>query len=261
MRHHIAGALVVALGFSLAGASDKPPRDPWKLRLFRFEFDNDNYIGSDDAFTAGWSLQWHSRGLDTWGPKTKGWIGKLPGLGDDGDGGRIARWAVGLGQIILTPSDISIAEPQPNDVPWAGILAATVTWAAYDNRRLGAIQLYLGCMGPCSFGEQVQKFVHEDLGLGEPPEGWDNQLVNQVLANVNYEYRYKILRAAEERYLPGRFAFDMSTGVMAGAGNAAILARGDLEIRFGWGLTMGFTKIPDIVPLGLVVDPVYFDPK
>src|SRR5262245_33644592 len=166
--------------------------------MFRFEFDNDNFLGSDDAFSAGWSFQLHSNLMDTWNPAYASWIGRFPGLGDDGSGGRVARWAYGLTQIIITPADVSIAEPQPEAAPWAGILGVYASFSAYDNRRLAALQLYLGCMGPCSYAEQVQTFIHEDLGFGTPPEGWDNQLVNQVLGNVNYEYRYKIWADDEE---------------------------------------------------------------
>lgn len=259
-RTRLAFALLLALVATPAVATEPAPQDPWSLRLFRFEFDNDSFLGSDDSFSAGWSLQLHSRLMDQWGAGSRGWIGKLPGLGDDGEGRRIVRCAAALTQVILTPSDVSIEAPQPDDVPWAGVLAATSSWSSYDNRRLGAVQFYLGCMGPCSGGEQVQKFIHEDLGFGEPPKGWDNQLVNQWLANLNYEYRYKLAASDEARYVPGRFAADFAAGGMAGVGNAATLVRGDLEFRFGWGLPMGFTKIPDFAPLGLVLDPVYFDP-
>ena len=126
-RRALTCALLLGFGWSLAVADEASAKDPRRLRLFRLEFDNDTYIGSDDGFTAGWGLQLHSRLMDRWGPKTKGWIGRLPGLGDDGTGGRIVRWAGGFGQTILTPSDIEVAEPQPDDVPWAGILAATAT--------------------------------------------------------------------------------------------------------------------------------------
>src|SRR6266850_2126324 len=178
-------AIVAFCGLSTAlAAGDRQPKSPWDLKLFRFEFDNDTFLGSDDAFTAGWSFQVHSRVMDRWNPAFAGWIGKLPGLGDDGQGRRVARWAFALSQIILTPEDISIAAPQPNDTPWAGILGASGTWSSYDNKRLGAMQLYLGCMGPCSQAEHVQKFVHEDLGFGETPEGWANQLSNKPLTNL-----------------------------------------------------------------------------
>ena len=247
------------LGLAITSATAKePPKDFRRLYLFRFEFDNDTYLGSDDAFSAGWSFQVHSRLDDRWARGYAGWIGKLPGLGDDGEGGRIVRWAAGLSQIIITPEDVSIAAPQPDDAPWAGILGAAVSWTAYDNKKMGSLQLYGGCMGPCSGAEQVQTFVHDDLGFGTPPEGWDNQLVNEALFNVNYEYRYKVYAPKADRYFtPGRFGHDLSLGGMAAAGNVVTSIAAELEYRFGWGLPMGFTKTPDPVPLGMMLDPVY----
>jgi hypothetical protein len=268
MRRAAAVALLAlaAYGFSPVAAAaedkpEKPKKDPWTLKMFRFEFDNDSFIGSDDAFSAGWSFQWHSNLMDRWDPAYAGWIGKVPGLGDDGQGRRIVRWAYALSQIIVTPKDVSIAEPQPMDAPWAGLLGLTGTWSAYDNRRLGAIQVYLGCMGPCSFGEQVQTFIHEDLGFGEPPQGWDNQLSNKALANLNYKYSYKLLADDLADYVPGRFAQDFGVGGQAAAGNLATHVAAELEYRFGWGVPMGFTKIPDPPGFGLVLDPVYLDPE
>ena len=162
-------ALLLVGGLAEALAADRPPKNPWELKLFRFEFDNDSFIGSDDAFTAGVSFQIHSQLRDEWHSAYASWIGRVPGLGDDGRGRRITRWAYGISQVIITPEDITIEEPQPDDAPWAGILGATGSWAAYDNRTLAAIQLYLGCMGPCAHAEDVQTFVHDDLGVGEHP--------------------------------------------------------------------------------------------
>jgi hypothetical protein len=48
-------------------------------------------------------------------------------------------------------------------------LGGYVSWSAYDNRRLAAVQAYLGCIGPCSRAEEVQKLVHNGLGAGHPP--------------------------------------------------------------------------------------------
>lgn len=239
---------------------EKARKDPWNLKVFRFEFDNDTFLGSDDAFSAGWSFQIHSRLGDEWDPAWK-WMGKIPSLGDDGAGGRVVRWAWGLSQIILTPTDISISTPQPNDVPWAGTLGITASAWSNNNRRLGAVQIYFGCMGPCSYAEQVQTFIHEDLGFGQPPEGWDNQLSNQVLGNLNYEYRYKLYAPEVEHYVPGRFAHDVSVGGQAAAGNLTTFLQAQVEYRFGWGLPMGFTKIPDPAGIGMVGEPVYFDPN
>src|SRR5688572_10166834 len=118
-------AMAAAIAFWLstqavaAEARSKPLSDRWMLR---FEFDNDTLLDSDDAFTAGWSLQLHSKLMDRWNPAFAGWIDKVPGLGDDGHGRRVVRWAAALTQMILTPKDLTIAEPQPDDAAWAGLL-------------------------------------------------------------------------------------------------------------------------------------------
>lgn len=260
-----AGALL-ASGFLTAAAPALHAQDTLAtnlrtLSLFRFDFDNDVILGKDNSFTAGWSLQLHSRLNDTWAPGYAQWIGRVPGLGDGGRGGPITRWAVGISQVIITPKDVGIAAPQPNDAPWAGMLGAAVSWSAYDNRRLAALQVYAGCMGPCSEAEHVQKFVHGNLGLGPLPKGWDNQLADQALFNVNYEYRYKLFAVAPDRYFtPGRFAHDLSVGSHVGLGNLETLIWGQVEYRFGWGLPMGFTKAPDPPGWGIMLDPVYVDP-
>jgi hypothetical protein len=263
-----AGLLVAFLGGVLAPPAcaaeaattvDQLPRSVFERRLIRFEFDNDTFLKSDDGFSAGWSLQIHSELDDTWGRAWAGWIGRLPGLGDDGAGGRIARWAAGFGQMIFTPREITFEAPQPDDSPWAGVLGASLSWSAYDNRRLGAMQVFLGCIGPCAGGEAVHKFVHETLGIGEPPEGWDNQLADRALANLNYEYRYKILRRAPEAHRPGRFTTDAAAGGEAAVGNLATFVQAQVEFRFGWGVPMGFAPTPDPPGYGIMLDPVYVD--
>ncbi|HET8945500.1 MAG TPA: lipid A deacylase LpxR family protein [Candidatus Polarisedimenticolia bacterium] len=269
-RRRRGGGSAIRLVFLMAGlfavcpplpAGEDPPKSPWDLKMFRFEFDNDNFVGSDDAFSAGWSFQIHSKLMDQWNPAYAGWIGRIPGLGDDGRGDRVVRWAYGVTQMILTPADISIETPQPDDVPWAGYAGLVGSWSSYDNRRLAAIQVYLGCKGPCSQAEDVQKFVHNKLGLGEDPQGWGNQLSYRALANLNYEYRYKLAAPRDlGKYKPGRYANDLTVGSMAAAGNLNTRLTAKIEYRFGWGLPMGFTKIPDPPGVGMMLDPVYLVP-
>jgi hypothetical protein len=260
-------ALLVPPGAS-AAENDKPPlleRPKW-----RFEFDNDILTGGDDAFSAGFSVQRHSPMFDTWDEKRGGkerkgfalWIGRhIPGLGDGGEGGRIVRRATGLGFLLQTPEDIENPDPQPLDVPWAGTAGIATAWSAYDNRSFGAFQIYVGCMGPCSGAEQIQKFVHDDLGLSDSsPQGWDNQLDTEALFNVNYALRYKVAAAVDERYQPGRFAGDFAIGGQVGAGNYFTFAEAQLELRWGWGLPMGFTHIPDPLGRGIMIDPAYVPP-
>src|SRR6267378_999274 len=227
--------LLASVFLTAQGAS----ADLRNLSAVRFDFENDVLLGMDNSFTAGWSLQWHSRLNDVWGPGYAKWIGRVPGLGDGGRGGPITRLAVGISQVIITPKDVGNPAPQPNDAPWAGMLGAAVSWSAYDNRRMAALQVYAGCMGPCSAAELVQK----------------------ALFNVNYEYRYKLFVDRPARYFtPGRFAHDLSVGSHVGLGNVETLIWGQVEYRFGLGLPLGFTKAPDPPGWGIMLDPVYVDP-
>lgn len=253
-------ALLLGCVGVVEAAADEPSVDVRDLKLFRFEFDNDTFVGSDDAFSAGWSVQVHSEMLDEWSPGLRGWIGRVPGLHDDGEGGRIIRWSWGITQLIITPTDVMIAAAQPNDAPWAGLLGGYASWAAYDNRRLAALQLYLGCMGPCSQAEDVQGFIHDDLGWGEMPEGWGNQLDDKLLANINYEYRHKLWRSAA-RGPTHRWGTDLSVGAQAGVGSFATYASTWIEYRFGWDLPQGFAKLADPPALGIALDPAYLEPS
>lgn len=85
--------------------------------------------------------------------------------------------------------------------------------------------------------------------------------MNQALANVNYEYRYKLVADEPDQYLvPGRFAADFSVGSQVGLGNLATFLSGQFEYRFGWGLPMCFTKAPDPLGIGIMLDPIYIEP-
>jgi hypothetical protein len=255
----IATVALLACVIAGQGVAAEPEKDFRDLKLFRFEFDNDTFLDSDDAFSAGWSIQLHSALLDEWTPGLAGWIGRLPTLGDDGNGGRIVRWSWGLTQLIITPADVMVAAAQPGDAPWAGLFGGHVSWAAYDDRRLAALQAYLGCVGPCSGAEPVQKFVHEDLGFGEMPEGWSNQLADDVLVNLNYEYRHKVWTSRAHHETDG-WGHDLAVGAQIGVGSFATYAGAWVEYRFGWDLPTGFTKLADPAALGVALDPVYSDP-
>ena len=80
--------LTAAVPAVSAAAQDTDLRN---LSVVRFDFDNDVLLGKDNSFTAGWSLQWHSRLNDVWGPGYAKWIGRVPGLGDGGRGGGRSR--------------------------------------------------------------------------------------------------------------------------------------------------------------------------
>ena len=238
--------------------AETAPRDARDLKLLRLEADNDAFVDSDGSFTSSFSVQLHSPLFDEWPPAFARWVGRVPGLSDDGPGSRVVRRAWGVTQLMITPKDITVTGPQPNDVPWAGMLGGYVSWSSYDNERLAALQGYVGCMGSCSHAEEVQKLFHNSLGRGKEPRGWPNQISDRLLLNVNYEYRRKLWgRAAFD---PRGWSNDLSAGAQLGVGSFATYAQAWLEYRFGWDVPEGFTNLADPPALGVALDPVYVDP-
>jgi hypothetical protein len=254
----ITATLGVLVWTTVSSVYAQAPEDARDLKLLRFEVDNDAFVDSDGALTSAWSLQLHSPLFDKWPGAFERRVGLIPGLGDDGTGGRVVRRALGVTQLMITPKNITIARPQPDDVPWAGLLGAYVSWSSYDNDRLAALQGYVGCIGSCSYAEEVQKLFHDSLGRGKSPRGWPNQIADRPLLNVNYEFRRKLwTRGAFD---PRGRSNDLSAGAQLGAGSFATYAQTWLEYRFGWDVPQGFTNLADPPALGIALDPVYLDP-
>ncbi len=250
-------SLALFLLFVLSGhvaLAQEEPRD--KSVLWHFGFDNDLFTGSDDFFTAGWDIQRHSPAVDSWDKlnlsKPSRWIADfVPGV--SGADGRRVRKGFGVSQIIQTPEDLSQTALIEDDVPYAGVLGFANSWMALDQDRLNAFQIYLGMLGPASMAEQVQSFVHTDLGLGEDPMGWDNQLGNELIVNLNYALARKIVGTGVSRK---GFGSDLAYTADFGLGNLFTQAQAGLEARLGWGLPKGFVPIPDVAGRGALLDPI-----
>lgn len=91
-----------------------------------------------------------------------------------------------LGQEIHTPSDIEKYELIEDDNPYAGYLYGKISRINSNEFKRLETGISIGIVGRHSFSEDVQKFVHNNLGLGPPPNGWDNQLSDELALNGNY---------------------------------------------------------------------------
>jgi lipid A 3-O-deacylase len=240
---------VASIAFFLGGAvfAEGP--------MWRFEFDNDIVGGSDDFFSAGWSIQRHSAAVSSWEEMELSsfsqWISKhVPGLSGGED--MFVRRGTGLSQIIQTPKDISDPALIEDDVPYAGVLGIASSWTALSNERIVTFQLYTGVLGPASLAEQAQKFVHNDLGLGDDPMGWDHQLSNEFLLNLNMSAAHKLWSSGQ----PAGMSMDLAGGGGFGLGNLFTQVQLGLQTRFGWNMPAGFAHIPDLAGRGVIVNPV-----
>jgi hypothetical protein len=225
----------------IAGNKDRHLREAAKFRL---EFDNDVAFGSDNQFSNGWSIQLHTAVADSWqtvdGPgeawkKLGAWLPSLTGEGLK------YRMNFGIGQIIQTPDDLEDPDFIANDVPYTGLLAWHSAWTAFNDVDFRGFQTTLGVVGRPSFAEQTQNFVHKITG-SEIAEGWDNQLEDELVVNLNYMRKKKFYKTD---------SFDAAVSGLAALGTMFTVADVRLETRFGRNMPRGFVYTPE--PIGRTV--------
>lgn len=181
------------------------------------------------------------------------WMGEhVPGLSTDK--GRKARVGYGFSQVMQTPTDLTVSDLIPEDVPYAGVFGGYGSWYSLSNKTLRGFQLFVGILGPTAQAEDVQKFIHNDLGLGTDPKGWDNQLNNELLVNINYELSRKVWSYGE--FGPGKFMTDIAVGGGGALGNYYTGLTGQLEWRIGWGVPRGFATLVESDGRGIWMNPV-----
>jgi lipid A 3-O-deacylase len=251
----LAGILIV--GLPLSGKSEEAVKS-LDDRLWRFSFDNDALVWeSDDFFTGGFSLYWFSAAVSGWDELQltgiSQWIAnEVPGI--VGDGSVRVRKGFGVSQMTQTPSDLSQTELIEDDVRYAGVLGIANSWMAVSDERLNAFQIYLGVVGPVALGDELQNGFHSVLGRGEDALGWDNQLNNEPLVNLNYSMMRKIGSVGTDGL---GWAADLAYGGAASLGNLFTEAQFDVQARLGRRVPRGFAHIPDIAGRGVIMEPVF----
>jgi hypothetical protein len=244
-----------ALALLLAAEGTAQTQAPGELRLY---LENDSLLNpfptrTDRYYTHGTRLEWIL-------PEAKSDLHFLPGV-DHSDwcslvcGKHFAEGRVNtgfaLGQNMYTPDDISVAAPQPNDRPWAGLLYVSriarvsyVQWSL-NAQRQDRIEVSLGVVGPASFAKEVQVGWHDLWGFA-PLNGWHNQLRNEPVLQLRYD---TALRWPRE---DGGHA-DIIPRVRANVGNALTSLEAEVTGRIGWNLS-GFgvqTIAPQLEPAAI----------
>jgi lipid A 3-O-deacylase len=123
--------------------------------------ENDSFADTDHNYTSGMKLVSSFHGVD-----------RL----DRGDAEAVLLLLVG--QSLFTPTDLSLAHPDPADRPYAAWLygGAGLSWEEPD--RFSYWELQLGVVGPSAKGEDVQVWSHS-WSDSEYPAGWSQQLPDE----------------------------------------------------------------------------------
>ena len=160
--------IALALAAAAAGAAEAPaklaPRSVWVVSLTE---ENDKFAPSnkDRYYTQGLKVA-INRGDHTF---------------------------FSLTQEINTPSDTLSPNPSLDDMPYSGALYLGWGYGAILDRGgrkdcLFSVEAKLGVIGPAAGGQTVQNKFHELINT-PPSAGWENQVPNELLVNIDGEFR------------------------------------------------------------------------
>jgi len=218
------------LSIQLLAQAEKPDYSG----TFSLYFENDTFVGTDRCFTGGWKLGWISRNLKNY--RENSLLRWLPFVNKPGFQHSVS---LAIGQCAYTPDDISLDFLIEDDRPYAGILFLAFGIHSISSRQLDTLEINLGIVGPHSYVEQLQTFIHRLLNA-PLPEGWHNQLKDELALQAVYERKWKLIQPRLEK----GFGFDLIPHFGGGLGNIYIYASTGMQMRFGWNLPADFgTKI------------------
>jgi len=158
-----------------------------------FTMDNDFFVGNgtDSYYSGGLRLSFQTDYFDEFtDDNSPRWMRRLFGAMPlvSGEGFKRSS-SYGFGQVVNTPLDITVPAPQPDDLPYSGLLYGYYSLQGHTERHAESISALVGVVGPLSLAEQTQKLIHKLTG-SDPPQGWDFQLKDEPVVNLAYNYSH-----------------------------------------------------------------------
>ncbi|MBT8041127.1 MAG: lipid A deacylase LpxR family protein [Gammaproteobacteria bacterium] len=170
--------------------------------------------------------------------------------------GEIGIHGYSFGQSMFTPEDTDRADLIVDDRPYAGWLymqtgIANVYEDTGNKQVINGLGLTVGIVGPWSLADKTQEKFHRMIGV-DVPQGWDNQLENELGLNVGYLRKWRQLVP-----LKNNLQFEISYHGGAVLGNVYTYASAGVMARWGTALendigpptiAPGFTGLPVFRP-------------
>jgi hypothetical protein len=178
----------------------------------RFHYDNDLFIGTDYYYTQGYQLEVVNPALRK-NPLTRLLLTTR---------GQETQYGLAFEHFGFTPTSIRSRTVLVGDRPFAACLLLKTFSITIDTMRRTRISstLSTGMMGPVALGRQIQAGLHR-LTNGIDPQGWPNQLRNDVILNYTlsyekqlYAYRHALSVSAMGQAQVGTFSDRLQTGVV-----------------------------------------------
>ncbi|WP_300441865.1 lipid A deacylase LpxR family protein [Christiangramia sp.] len=164
-------------------------RDIKSDSYFRFNYDNDYFSGTDENYTQGYSLELVIPFLEK---NPANYLFLTPKKNSE------VKYGLAIEHIGFTAPNIGSPEIQFGERPFAAAImlkSFAIITDTLANSRL-ASSLSLGLIGPGAFGKEMQAGIHK-ITENTIPEGWKNQIKNDVVINYEIAYEKQLLRVGD----------------------------------------------------------------
>jgi hypothetical protein len=145
--------------------------------------------------------------------------------------------SLSIGQEMFTPQNWELSEVDPLDRPYAGVLAAGITYNGRNAQTMRSTTLNVGLVGPSSGAGQWQELLHEINGSREF-RGWEHQINDEPVFRVLHQ------RARKWDLVDAARMSDAIVHYGGSIGNLTTFANAGVELRFGRALPDNFGSAP-----------------
>lgn len=214
-------------------------------KTFTLQGENDSWFrDSDNGYTNGTRFVW------SWEPAAGSRLERLASILCRGETTSTCERTVtaGLGQTMYTPRNLETEVRTVGDRPYGGWLFGTLMFDATRATTNDHVELYAGVIGPHSYAEDAQTFVHTEITPDAPdPKGWDHQIGEWAGVLAAYERSQQLLTMQSG----GIEWFDLTPALGAAAGNVFVKGGATMTARLGYNLPPRFIRPIQAVPLAL----------
>lgn len=229
-RSCLGAAALAPLLLAVSAATKAQAPAPTQETVHFATYENDSFFDTDRFYTNGVQLS-TKRSRDQRGnfaraltERACGWFGCADST--------LLTSQTNYGQLMYTPSNITIAAPQPEDRPWAGLLYVEHSYALLSpgHRTLTMLSAQVGVTGPASMAEEAQKLIHKIIDRPRPA-GWQNQIGGSLAVMASVERRTALDGLSFG--LPGDVHLNTAGYWRLAAGNTMTYAAGGLAVVIG----------------------------
>jgi hypothetical protein len=232
--------LTIILTITFSAFASASENNFWTQSVY---FENDLFSGTDQNYTNGVKLSLISPNLSTHVEDGKiprkllETIHRIPFIQESGPE-YTHKVEFSIGQNIYTPADIAKSELLLEDRPYSGWLYASTSYHRKNIVNnvadfMDTVEVQFGMVGPVSFAEDTQKFVHKVFDRPSP-NGWHNQLDNEPGLMVIFERKWLF-----HPVFTG-LGYDIITHTGGAIGNVSTYLNGGIEMRLGWNIPRNF---------------------